>query len=210
MKTKVTAFILAFALNATVRASTSAAAPCCLPAAPKPACCAEEKPAAPLSTRSLYQLEAKWTNDAGATVQLAALRGRPVVLAMFFAQCGYACPVLVSDMQRLRERLPAEVRAQAQFILVSFDVARDTVAALRSYREKAGLDDAWTLLRGDESSVQELAMLLGVKFKRDANGQFSHSNVITVLNPEGEISHQRNGLMGDMSEAATAVAVVAK
>jgi protein SCO1/2 len=132
------------------------------------------------------------------------------VLAMFFAQCGYACPVLVSDMQRLREQLPAEVRARAQFVLVSFDVARDTVAALKTYRENAGLDDAWTLLRGEESSVQELAMLLGVKFKRDANGQFSHSNLITVLNPEGEISHQRSGLMGDTSEAAKAVAVAAK
>lgn len=53
-------------------------------------------------------------------------------------------------------------------------------------------------------------MLLGVKFKRDANGQFSHSNLITVLNLEGEISHQRNGLMGDMSEAAKAVALAAK
>jgi protein SCO1/2 len=212
MKKKFTAFILALALSALVRASASAsaAAPCCVPVAPKPACCAEEMPAAPLSARSLYQLDAKWTNDAGAAVQLAALRGRPVVLAMFFAQCGYACPVLVSDMQRLREQLPAEVRARAQFVLVSFDVARDTVPALKSYRENLGLDEAWTLLRGDESSVQELAMLLGVKFKRDANGQFSHSNLITVLYPEGEISHQRNGLMGDMSEAAKAVALAAK
>jgi protein SCO1 len=210
MKTKFTAFILALVLSALVRASAPATAPCCAPVAPKPACCAEEKPAAPLSTRSLYQLDGKWTDDSGASVQLAALRGRPVVLAMFFAQCGYACPVLVSDMQRLRERLPAEARARAQFVLVSFDVLRDTVPALKSYRENGGLDEAWTLLRGDESSVQELAMLLGVKFKRDANGQFSHSNLITVLNAEGEISHQRNGLMGDMSEAAKAVALATK
>lgn len=149
MKTKLTAFILGLALSALVRASAPvpATAPCCVPVAPKPACCAEEIPAAPLSTRSLYQLEATWTNDAGASVQLAALRGRPVVLAMFFAQCGYACPVLVRDMQRLREHLPVEVRARAQFVLVSFDVSRDTVAALKSYRENAGLDEAWTLSR---------------------------------------------------------------
>jgi hypothetical protein len=33
------------------------------------------------------------------------------------------------------------------------------VPALKSYRENLGLDETWTLLRGDESSVQELAML---------------------------------------------------
>jgi protein SCO1/2 len=48
-------------------------------------------------------------------------------------------------------------------------------------------------------------MLLGVKFKQDARGQFSHSNLITILNPAGEIAHQRAGLMGDVSDAAKAV-----
>ena len=93
-------------------------------------------------------------------------------------------------------------------MLVTFDVARDTVAALKKYRETAALDAGWTLLRGEDAAVQDLAMLLGVKFKRDANGQFSHSNVFTVLNAEGEIVHQRPGLMGDVSEAAKAVVAV--
>ena len=52
---------------------------------------------------------------------------------MFFANCGYACPVLVNDMQRLRTSLPAEVRAKARFVLVSFDTARDTPEALHAF-----------------------------------------------------------------------------
>ena len=212
MKTKLAFFAAAAALGAIARgaetAATNSKAPCC-PVEAKPAvasCCAEEKPAAPLTAKSLYQLEPTWTDDAGQPVKLASFRGKPVVLAMFFASCEYACPVLTSDMQRLRELLPADVRAQAQFVLVSFDPARDTPAALKNYRVRASLNDpAWHLLRGDADSVQELAMLLGVKFKQDARGQFSHSNLITVLNAEGEITHQRAGLMGDVSEAAKAV-----
>lgn len=182
-----------------------------------PPCCAAENPAKPLlapganvSRRSLYQLDASWTNDAGQSGQLASLRGQPVVLAMFFSSCTYACPLLVQDMQRLRNLLPAEARARARFVLVSFDTARDTPAVLRAFREKSALDASWTLLRGDAGGVQELAMLLGVKFKQDANGQFSHSNLITVLNGEGEIAHQRNGLTGDVSEAAKAVVLAAR
>lgn len=184
---------------------------CCaaVPAAPV-ACCAEEKPAAPLSARSLYQLDSKWTDDAGATVSLTSLRGQPVVLAMFFAQCEYACPVIVHDMQRLRAALPEAVRAETRFVLVSFDVARDTPAELRAYRKRLALDSGWTLLRADTPAVQELAMLLGVKFKQDARGQFSHSNLITVLNPEGEIAHQHAGLNGDISLAAKSAALAPK
>jgi protein SCO1/2 len=186
-------------------------------AAPKKQACCEEcaagdppAPAAALSAKSLYQVDATWTNDRGETTTLSVLRGRPVVLAMFFASCEYACPVLVSDMQRLRQQLPAEVRDRAQFVLVSFDSARDTPAALKAYRARAGLDDGWTLLHGDAADVQELAMLLGVKYKQDTRGQFSHSNLITVLNPAGEIAFQRAGLMGDVSETAKAVTVAAR
>lgn len=201
---------------------------CCAPVVAKPACCAIDEVAADeaavmpvgasaassegkaLSDRSIYQLDAGWTDDAGKARTLASLRGRPVVLTMFFASCGYACPVLVSDMQRLRELLPAAVRAETRFVLVSFDTARDTPEVLRAFRERSSLDDGWVILRGEEAPVQELAMLLGVKFKRDANGQFSHSNLITILNVEGEMTYQRNGLMGDVSETARAVALAVR
>lgn len=216
MKTKLSLLMAALALVAVARAAEAPAkAPCCAarteekvqPAKP---CCDELKSGAPLSARSLYQLDSAWTNDAGATVSLAALRGRPVVAAMFFASCEYACPIIVSEMKRLGDTLPADVRARAQFVLVSFDSARDTPAALKAYRERMGLGADWTLLHGEPGAVQELAMLLGVKYSQDARGQFAHSNLITVLNPEGEIAHQRAGLMGDVSEAAKAVVLAAR
>ena len=184
-----------------------AVAPAAKGAAP---CCDELPAAAPLAARSLYQLDAKWTDDAGKAVKLTSLRGQPVVVAMFFASCEYACPVLVSDLQRLRAALPAAVREQTRFVLVSFDVGRDTSAVLAAYRAKFPLDAGWTLLRGAATDVQDLAMLLGVKYKQDARGQFAHSNLITVLNSGGEIAHQHPGLLGDIAEAAKAVVGVAQ
>lgn len=203
------------AVTAAETAAPTAHACCAATPAPKASCCAASaEPAAaaavPLPARSIYRLGATWTDDAGRPVNLAALRGRPVVITMFFASCSYACPILVSDMQRLRAALPAEARADTQFVLVSFDTARDTAAALRAYRERAGLDAGWTLLRGEEADVQELAMVLGVKYQRDARGDFAHSNLITVLNAAGEIVHQRSGLQGEVVEAARAVSVAAR
>jgi protein SCO1/2 len=158
------------------------------------------------SSRSVYQLDATWTTDADGPCKLAALRGQPVMLAMFFTSCGYACPRIVDDMKRIQETLTPGARARMRFVLVSFDSARDTVAVLRAYREAHGLGTAgWTLLRGAPEDVRELAAVLGVRYKQNANGMFNHSNLITVLNPEGEIVHQREGLEGGLAEAARAV-----
>ena len=129
---------------------------------------------------------------------------------MFFASCGYACPLLVTDMQAIRDQLPADVRDRAAFVLVSFDVARDTPAALAAYRTQRGLDGSWTLLHGDNDAVRELAALLGVKYKQEVDGSFAHSNLVTVLNAEGEIVHQRTGLKGGLDEAAAALAAAVR
>mgnify|MGYP002634108231 CR=1 FL=1 len=218
MKTSLRSLISLFVLSAAIiRAAEPAPKDaCCAEPAPEPvveevdACCAEEQEAAPYSLASLYQLDARFINDAGEPFALGDLRGRPVVLTMFFASCGYACPLLVSDMQRIREGLPTGVREKAAFVLVSFDVARDTPSALAAYRQERNLDSQFVLLHGEDAAVRELAALLGVKYKQEIGGSFAHSNLITMLNPAGEIVHQRAGLQDGLAEAAAALAAAAK
>ncbi len=169
-------------------------------------CCQAEIPAAaPLPATSIYQLETGFTDDAGTSVQLAQFRGRPVAIALFFSSCTYACPLIIQDLTRIRDRLPPELRDRAALVLVSFDTERDTPAALHRFRESRQLDAQWMLLHGNADAVRELAALLGVKFKREADGQFAHSNLITILSPEGEIVHQRTGLTGGLDEASAAL-----
>lgn len=177
---------------------------------PKKAPCCEAMDALPFSKDSLYQTEATFTDDTGKAFKLGELRGRPVVLTMFFASCGYACPLLVSDLETIRTQLPEELRERAAFVLVSFDTARDTPTALAAYRARRGLAGQWTLLHGSADSVRELAALLGVKYQQTADGMFSHSNLITILNAQGEIVHTRAGLKGGLVEAAAALAVAAR
>lgn len=185
---------------------------CSVPAAAVAPAPAPGRPAATaLPAKSLYQLDSQWTDDTGRPRTLASLRGEPVVLAMIFTHCEYACPIIVTDLLRIRAALPEAERARTRFVLVSFDDVRDTPPVLRAYRSKMMLEDpAWTLLHGAAPDVQELAMLLGVKFQKDARGNFSHSNTITVLNPEGEISFQREGLRGATDEVVRAVTMAGK
>jgi len=167
----------------------------CSTGSEKPACCDKEVTAGnQFSDRSLFQLASSWTNDQRASLKLGALGERPLVVTMFFAKCEYACPVLVHDMKKVQAALSADARDKVGFVLVSFDTERDTPAALAEYRKNHELPANWTLLRGAPDDVLELAALLGVKFKKDARGQFAHSNILTVLNGSGEVVHQQIGL----------------
>lgn len=159
-------------------------------------CCSagESATSIPLTDKSLYQLDAAWTNDFGQPLQLSALNGRPQVVTMFFANCQYACPLLVYKMKQVEASLTGNGRTNIGFTLISFDTKRDTPQALHNYRAQHELAQNWTLLHGTADGVLDLAALLRVKFKRDAQGQFLHSNVITVLNSDGEITFQEVGL----------------
>ena len=82
--------------------------------------------------------------------------------------------------------------------------------ALRLYRKKRSLDPAhWTLLRGEPADVAELAARLGMKYRDGARGQFGHSNLITVLNSEGEIVHQQIGLNQNIDETVNQIQRIA-
>jgi len=178
----------------------------------KPACCVTNSAGASVANspaftdKSLYQLDSVWNSADGRNLKLAELRGKPQVVTMFFARCEFACPVLVHDVKRIEAALPSELRGKVGFVLVSFDSERDTPEVLRGYRERQELNaTTWTLLQGKPDDVLELGALLGIKFKKDAQGQFAHSNVITILNPAGEIVYQLNGLNLDVTPAISAI-----
>jgi len=170
-----------------------------------PPCCRKElAPGQPLTDGSIYQLESNWTSDVGREIRLGVLRGKPQVLVMFFATCEFACPILLHDLKKIEAALPEKLRDEVGFTLVTFDVQNDTVEALHKYRETHQLSPRrWTLLRGAADDVRELAALLGINYRQDARGQFAHSNLITILNREGELVRQVNGLNNAPDEAVS-------
>ena len=173
-------------------------------------CCVQVPPGTPLSDNSLFHLDSTWTNDAARPLKLASFQGRPHVVTMFFSSCAYACPILVHDMKRIEAALPENIRTNVGFILISFDTDRDTPPVLAEFRARHELPANWTLLRGDTDDVLELAALLGIKFKKDARGDFAHSNVISLLDSNGEILLQQIGLNRDPQSISSALENIVK
>jgi protein SCO1/2 len=154
-------------------------------------------PAAP-ATDSIFNLAQQWTNDAGAKVSLKSLAGQPLVVAMIYTSCQAACPMIVSDMKRIEAALPDKQRDRVRFVLFSFDPARDSVQRMNAYRKERGLaGERWVLLRASDDEVRELAAVLGLRYKRLPNGDFQHSNLVSIIDNGGVIRRQVSGLGED-------------
>jgi protein SCO1/2 len=159
-----------------------------------------------LSERSVYQLDSSWTEDNGRVVELRKLAGNVQVLTLMFTTCTGSCPVTVKALQMFARTLGADIKEHTRFLLVTVDPRRDTLAALRQYRQEMKLDaKRWKLLRGAESDVRELAAVLGFNYEQIDSGQFVHSNLITVLDTHGEIAHQQTGVTGSEAELTAAI-----
>lgn len=166
---------------------------------------------APLSGSSIYQAGSEWTDMNGDRVRLRSLQGRPVALAMVYTNCTTACPLIVANLQLIESALPAEARERVWFVLASFDSERDRPAVLKKFAAAHELDPSrWRLFHGDRAAVRELAMMLGVRYKRSVGGDFDHSNVITILDRDGVIRHQLVGLGPTSPEPATLLKSLAR
>ncbi len=152
----------------------------------------------PIPATSIFNVTDTFQTQNKKDFVLASLSGKPTVVAMIFTNCGYACPRLTSDMKNIAGKL--KDRDKVNFMLVSFDTERDNPDQLQWFAKKMGLGADWILLHGSESSVRTLSVLLNVQFEKDAEGNFSHSNLITVLDKNGVLVFQKEGLEGDYAE----------
>ena len=103
---------------------------------------------------------------------------------------------MTADIKNIEQQLQSE-NGKVNFLLVSFDSERDFPDQLKKFAETSELDKNWTLLHGSESAVRTLSVLLNIQFEKDAEGNFSHSNVISVLDKEGKLVYQKEGLGED-------------
>ncbi|MDO7171094.1 SCO family protein [Mariniflexile sp. AS56] len=154
-----------------------------------------------ISEESIFNLTSKWNTEEGKTIQLKDLKGKTLVMVMIYTSCKAACPRLAADMRYIESTIPDEKIKNIQFVLVSIDPETDTPEKLKAFAKENGMqNNQWTFLQGSVSGVREFANVLSVKYKEISPIDFSHSNIISVFNTQGELIHQQEGLGVDNKE----------
>lgn len=145
-------------------------------------------------TESIFVLDSKWQNQEGQELQLKDLKGKNLVVVMIFTSCTTACPILVADMRAVAAKIDPKKLKETTMLLVSIDPENDTPEVLKAYAKQNNMyGEPWLFIRSDKESVRELANVLAVKYKKISPIVFSHSNIISVFNKNGEMVDQQEG-----------------
>lgn len=140
-------------------------------------------------------MPSKWTTQNGKDIELKDLKGDVLVMVMIYTSCKAACPRLVADMRSIEEQLPQDAKSKVKLVLVSIDPETDTPKRLKEFSVENKMEGKqWVFLRSSEKNTREFAAVLAVNYKKISPIDFSHSNIISVFNVEGELVHQQEGL----------------
>jgi protein SCO1/2 len=148
-----------------------------------------------ISELSIYNLPSKWTNQNSENIEMKDLKGKVLVMVMIYTSCKSACPRLVADMRNIESRLPENIKKNVQLVLISIDPKVDTPERLKAFSIENKMDGLqWEFLRSTEENTREFAAVLAVNYKKVSPLEFSHSNIISVFNANGELAFQQEGL----------------
>ena len=148
-----------------------------------------------ISDLSIYNLPSKWTTQDGKDIELKSLKGNVLVMVMIYTSCKAACPRLVADMRDIESKLDKNTKQHVKLILVSIDPKTDTPKKRKDFAIANKMNqDPWLFLRSSEENTREFAAVLAVNYKQISPIDFSHSNIISVFNPDGELIFQQEGL----------------
>lgn len=158
---------------------------------------------APLPADSIYQLQVPLTTQRAARSGLDLDRGHPTLISMFYGSCPAACPMLITAIQVYESQLDEPSRARLRVLMVSFDAAHDTPAHLDQVARLHRVDPGrWTFTNASETDARKIAALLGISYRRLPDGDYDHSLIITLLDPDGRILASTTTLIGDERFAA--------
>jgi protein SCO1/2 len=131
-----------------------------------------------------------FTNQDGKQVTNADVLGKVYVADFFFTSCPTICPVMKKQMLRIFEAYKNE----PDFMILShtIDPTYDTVALLKDYSLRLGIEDAktWNFLTGDQEKIFEIGQtsyLTTAMNDKNEPGGYLHSGAFVLIDQQGRI-----------------------
>ncbi|MDH5276054.1 MAG: SCO family protein [Gammaproteobacteria bacterium] len=136
----------------------------------------------------------RFTDQDNRPLDLARLRGRPVIVSFIYTSCAFVCPMLTSSLARSVE-LAREVLGPDSVSVISlgFDTRVDTPEQMRLYAAQRGISvPGWYFVSGDDATVARFAQDVGFSYAPLAGG-FDHLAQVTIIDADGRVYRQVYG-----------------
>ena len=107
-------------------------------------------------------------------------------------------------MKKVEAKITKDKLKNTSMVLITIDPTNDTPEVLKKYAQKRDMyGEPWVFLRSDLESTREFANVLAVKYKKITPIIFSHSNIISIFNKNGEMVSQEEGTVNSDAIAKT-------
>ncbi len=148
-------------------------------------------------------------NQLGDTVSLYDIKGKAIVIDLFFTSCAGICPKLTRSMAKMqqsfinggnsRNKIDTSV---VQFISLSIDPERDSVPILKNYADRFGANpDNWWFLTGNRDSIYSFIfneLKIDKLSEEPVSTDFAHTSRFALLDKEyisrGRLGQPYDGL----------------
>lgn len=144
-----------------------------------------------------------FTDEMGRTLTLGDFfaRGKPMILNFAYYQCPMLCGLVQDGMTKGLTGLDWGPGNEYEILTLSMDSREGAAEALAAKQakmsglEKAGVENGWHFLTGDEKSVRSLAEAVGFGFNfiPDQN-EYAHGAGLIFLSPSGKVSRYLYGV----------------
>lgn len=131
----------------------------------------------------------------GATLPLASLRGKPLVVSLVFTSCSTVCPIGTDHLRdSVLEARKALGTDRFDVLTFGFDATGDRPAKLAGFAGTHRLTGipGWHIASADEATVAAFLDELGFSFAAAAGG-FDHVVQTTILDADGQVYRQIYG-----------------
>lgn len=144
------------------------------------------------------------TNQLGDQVSLDDIKGSILIADFFFTRCPSICPTLTKNMKELQDAMKMKDFRRmiesnyVRFLSFSVDPERDSVAALKRYADKFGINhDTWWMLTGPKESIYDFAfeeLKIGLHDGEGVDSSFIHTEKFVLLDKDRVVRGYYNGL----------------
>ena len=121
-------------------------------------------------------------------IDLAELRGKPLVVNMVYTACYHTCPLILESLYAgVKVAQDALGKDSFSVVTIGFDTRNDTPARMRAYAQTRGVDlPNWRFVSGEQETVERLSKTLGFIYFPSPKG-FDHLAQTTVLKADGTV-----------------------
>ena len=119
--------------------------------------------------------------------RLASLRGRHVLLHVFYGSCLTICPIVIEQLREVYSDLPAALRSKLVILSISVDSVRDTTERLLDLWREQGAFEGWIIAQPADPSIDQVAQEFGIWVFAKKDETINHSADLFLIDPGGRI-----------------------